>query len=50
MGTMNVPGPETHVHSDYIIGHHHALLKVNSGKVLLLYQDVQDIHIVFNIT
>ena len=24
----------THVHNDYIIGHHHTLLKVNSGKVL----------------
>jgi hypothetical protein len=34
MRTMYVPGSETHVHSDYIIGHHHTLLKVNSGKVL----------------
>jgi hypothetical protein len=24
----------THVHSDYIIGHHHIMLKVNSEKVL----------------
>jgi hypothetical protein len=32
--TMYVPGSETHVHSDYIIGHHHTLLKVNSRKVL----------------
>jgi hypothetical protein len=24
----------THVHSDYIIGHPHTMLKVNSGKVL----------------
>jgi hypothetical protein len=24
----------THVHSDYIIRHHHTMLKVNSGKVL----------------
>jgi hypothetical protein len=24
----------THINSDYIIGHHHTLLKVNSGKVL----------------
>jgi hypothetical protein len=31
---MYVQGSETHVHSDYIIGHHHPLLKVNSGKVL----------------
>jgi hypothetical protein len=44
MRTMYVPGLETHVHIDY------TLLKVNSGKVLLLYQDVQDIHIVYNIT
>jgi hypothetical protein len=50
MRTMYVIGSETHVHSDYIIGHHHTLLKVNSRKVLLLHQDVQDIHRVFNIT
>jgi hypothetical protein len=24
----------THVHGAYIIGHHHTMLKVNSGKVL----------------
>jgi hypothetical protein len=24
----------THVHSDYIIAHHHTMLKINSGKVL----------------
>jgi hypothetical protein len=24
----------THVHSDYIIGHHHTMLEINSGKVL----------------
>jgi hypothetical protein len=34
MRTMYVPGSETHVHNDYIIGHHHTLLKINSGKVL----------------
>jgi hypothetical protein len=33
MRTMYVPGLETHVHSDYIIGHHHTMLKINSGKV-----------------
>jgi pentose-5-phosphate-3-epimerase len=43
-------GSETHVHSDYIIGHHHTLLKINSGNNTLLHQDVQDIHIVNNIT
>jgi hypothetical protein len=31
---MYVLGSEIHVHSDYIIGHHHTMLKVNSGKVL----------------
>jgi hypothetical protein len=34
MPTMYVPGSETHVHSDYIIGHHHTMLEINSGKVL----------------
>jgi hypothetical protein len=50
MRTMYVPGSETHIHSDYIIGHHHTLLKVDSGNSTLLHQDVQDIHRVFNIT
>jgi hypothetical protein len=27
MQTMYVPGSEIHVHSDYIIGHHHTMLK-----------------------
>jgi hypothetical protein len=34
MGTMYVPGSETHVHNGYIIGHHHTMLEINSGKVL----------------
>jgi hypothetical protein len=25
---------KTHVHNDYIIGHHHTMLELNSGKVL----------------
>jgi hypothetical protein len=25
---------QTHVHSDYIVGHHHTMLELNSGKVL----------------
>jgi ribosomal protein L27 len=33
MRTMYVPGSETHVHNNYIIGHHHTMLKINSGKV-----------------
>jgi hypothetical protein len=49
MRTMYVLGSEPHVHSNYIIGHHHTLLKVNSENVLLLHQDVQDIHRVYNI-
>jgi hypothetical protein len=44
MRTMYVPESETHVHNDYIIGHHHTLLKMNNGKILYLHQDVQDIH------
>jgi hypothetical protein len=50
MRTMYVPGLETHIHSDYIIGHHHTLLEINSGKGTLLHKDVQDIHSVINIT
>jgi hypothetical protein len=34
MQTMYVPGSETHVHNDYIIGHHHTMLELNNGKVL----------------
>jgi hypothetical protein len=30
---MYVPGSETHVHSDYIIRHHHTMLELNNGKV-----------------
>jgi hypothetical protein len=48
MRTMYVPVSETHVHNDYIIGHHHTLLKINR-KGTLLHQDVQDIHRVYNI-
>jgi hypothetical protein len=34
MRTMYVPKLETHVHSDYIIEHHHMMLKLNNGKIL----------------
>jgi hypothetical protein len=34
MRTMYVPGSETYVHSDYIVGHHHTLLKVKAEIVL----------------
>jgi hypothetical protein len=34
MRTMYVPGSEIHVHNDYIVGHHHTLLKVIAEIVL----------------
>jgi hypothetical protein len=34
MRTMYVPGSETHIHSDYIVGHHHTLLKIIAEIVL----------------
>jgi hypothetical protein len=34
MRTMYVPGSEFHMHNDYIIGHHHTVLKINSKKIL----------------
>jgi hypothetical protein len=50
MRTIYVPGSETHVHSDYIIGHHHTLLKIIANLSTLLHQDVQDIHRVINLS
>jgi hypothetical protein len=50
MQTIYEPGSETHIHNDYIVGHHHTLLKLNSGNSTLLHQDVQDIHRVINLT
>jgi hypothetical protein len=50
MRTMYVPGLGTHIHRDYIVGHDHTLLKVNSRNSTLLHQDVQDIHRVINLT
>jgi pentose-5-phosphate-3-epimerase len=38
------------MHNDYIVGHHHTLLKINSENSTLLHQDVQDIHRVINLT
>jgi hypothetical protein len=34
MQTMYVSGSETHVHSDYIVGHHHTVLKIIREIVL----------------
>jgi hypothetical protein len=34
MRNMYVPGSEIHVHNDYIVGHHHTLLKIIAEIVL----------------
>jgi hypothetical protein len=34
MRTMYMPGSEAHVHSDYIVGHHHTLFEIIVEKVL----------------
>jgi hypothetical protein len=44
MRTMYVPGSEIHVHNDYIIGHHHTLLKIIVEISTLVHHDVQGIH------
>jgi hypothetical protein len=36
MQTMYVSGSEIHVHNDYIVGHHHRLLKI-IVKIILYY-------------
>jgi hypothetical protein len=48
MRNMYVPGSETRVHIDYIVGHNHTMLKINNINSTLLHQDVQDIHRVIN--
>jgi hypothetical protein len=50
MRTMYVSGSETHVHNDYIIGHHHTLLKIIAELSTLLHHDVQHIHRVVNLS
>jgi hypothetical protein len=50
MRNMYVLGSETHVHSNYIVGHHHTLLKIIAEIGTLLHQDVQAIHRVINLT
>jgi hypothetical protein len=44
MRTMYMPRSEIHVHIDYIIGHHHTLLKLIAEISTLLHHDVQNIH------
>jgi hypothetical protein len=34
MRTLYMPGSETHVHINYIVGHHHTLLKIIAEMVL----------------
>jgi hypothetical protein len=50
MRTMYVLGSETHIHNDYIIGHHHTLLKLIAELSTLLHHDVQDIQRVINLS
>jgi abortive infection bacteriophage resistance protein len=40
MRTMYMPGSEIHVHSDYIVGHHHTLLKIIEKISTSLHHDV----------
>jgi hypothetical protein len=50
MQTMYVPGSEIHEHNDYIVGHHHTLLKIIAEYSTSLDHDVQDIHRVINLS
>jgi hypothetical protein len=50
MRTMYVPGLEIYVHNDYIIGHHHTLLKIIAEISTLLHHNVQNIHKVINLS
>jgi hypothetical protein len=47
---MYVPGSEIHVHNDYIVGHHHTLLKIIAEISTLLHHDVRNIHKVVNLS
>jgi hypothetical protein len=49
MRTLYVLGSETHVHNDFIVGHH-TLLKVIVKNSILLHHDVQDTHRVINLS
>jgi hypothetical protein len=50
MRTMYVPGSQTHVHNNYIVGHPHTSLKIIAELSTLLHHDVQDIHRVVNLS
>jgi hypothetical protein len=47
---MYVLGSEIHAHNDYIVGHHHTLLKIIAEISTLLHQDIEDIHRVINLS
>jgi hypothetical protein len=49
MRTMYVPGSKIHVHIDYVVGHHHILLKIIAKISTLLHHDVQIIYKVINL-
>jgi hypothetical protein len=50
MRTMFVRESEIQVHNDYIIEHHHTMLKiVVKRSITLLHHDVWNIHIVLNL-
>jgi hypothetical protein len=49
MQTMYMPESEIHVYNDYIIGHHHTLLKIIAEINTLLHHDVRNIHKVNNL-
>jgi hypothetical protein len=49
MRTMYASVLEIHVHNNYIIGHHHTLLKIIAEISTLLHHDVRNIHKVINL-
>jgi hypothetical protein len=44
-----VLGSEIHIHKDYIIRHHHIMLKIIAEISTLLHHDVRNIHKVINL-
>jgi hypothetical protein len=50
MRTIYVSGSEIHVHNDYIIGHHHTLLKIIVEISTLSHHGVQNIHKVIKLS
>jgi hypothetical protein len=46
---MYMLGLEIHIHNDYIIGHHHTMLKIIAKISTLLHHDIRNIHKVINL-